>query len=66
MVDRSDQARQNAGPRISINGLEGSARERCSRVPSSLRASAPPQPKRWAAAREAWVIRDAQREEVIP
>jgi hypothetical protein len=32
----------------SNHGLEGSARERCSRVPSSLRSSAPPQPKRWA------------------
>ena len=27
MVDRSDQARQNAGPRISINALKGTRRE---------------------------------------
>jgi hypothetical protein len=30
-------------------GLEGSAQELRSWVPSSLRSSAPPQPRRWAA-----------------
>ena len=37
MMDRSDQARQNAGPRISIKGLEGSART--ASLFGSLRAS---------------------------
>ena len=49
VVDRSDQARQNAGPRISINCMNRSAQQRARCwVPSSLRSSAPGYAERYA------------------